>query len=99
MKGQAVFVTCYVLIPEEEYKCLLPSPSMERNVPTHSDDGDDEDSANNDKKKLNRILETQNMPDDVKQELYFNEKQKIWAINRNFPNPVQEKKFLFQSMI
>ena len=39
MKRQAISVTRYVLIPEEEYKRLLPSPSMERNVPTHSDDG------------------------------------------------------------
>ena len=45
MKHQAVSVTHYVLIPEDEYKRLLPSPSMERNVPTHSDDGDDEDYA------------------------------------------------------
>ena len=45
MKRQAVSVTRYVLIPEEEYKRLLPSPSMERNVPTHSNDGDDKDSA------------------------------------------------------
>ena len=79
MKRQAVSVTHYVLIPEEEYKRLLPSPYMERNVPTHSDDGDDEDSANNDNKELNRNLETRNMPDDVKKELYFNEKQELWA--------------------
>ena len=79
MKCQAVSVTHYVLIPEEEYKRLLPSPPMEHNVPTHSNDGDDEDSADNDKKELNRILETRNMPDDEKKELYFNEKQKIWA--------------------
>ena len=39
---------------------------MEHNVPTHSNDGDDKDSADNDKKGLNRILETRNMPDDVK---------------------------------
>ena len=79
MKRQAVSVTHYVLIPEEEYKHLLPSPPMEHNVPTHSNDGDDEDSADNDEKELNCILETQNMPDHVKKELYFNEKQKIWA--------------------
>ena len=75
MKRQAVSTTR----SEEEYKHLLPSPFMERNVPTDSDDGDDEDSAKNDKKELNCILETRNMPDDVKKELYFNEKQKIWA--------------------
>ena len=69
MKRQAVSVTCYVLIPEEEYKRLLPSPSMEHNVPTHSDDDDDEDSTDNDKKELNRILETRNVPDDVKKRI------------------------------
>ena len=46
MKRQAVSVTHYVLIPEDEYERLLPSPSMERNVSTHSDDGDNEDYAN-----------------------------------------------------
>ena len=46
MKRQAVSLTHYVLIPEDEYKRLLPSPSMERNVSTHSDDGDNEDYAN-----------------------------------------------------
>ena len=58
MKRQAVSVTHSVLIPEEDYKCLLPSSSMEHNVPTHSNDGDVEDSADNDKEELNRSLET-----------------------------------------
>ena len=40
---------------------------------------DDEDSANNDKKELSRIPETRNMADNVKKELYFNEKQTLWA--------------------
>ena len=56
MKHQAVSVTRYVLIPEEDYKHLLPSLSMEHNVPTQSNDGDDEDFAGNDKKELNHIL-------------------------------------------
>ena len=58
MKHQAVSVTCSVLIPEEDYKRLLPSSSVEHNVPTHSNNGDVEDSADNDKEELNRSLET-----------------------------------------
>ena len=58
MKRQAVSVTRSVLIPEEDYKRLLPSSSMEHNVPTHSNDGDVKDSADNDKEELNRSLET-----------------------------------------
>ena len=71
---------------------------MEHNVPTHSDDGDDEDSAFNDKKQLNHILKTQNMPDDVKKDCTLMKSRK-YGLNRNFLNPVQENKFLFQSMI
>ena len=61
--------------------------SMERNVPTHSNNGDDEDSADNDKKELNRILETRNMPDDVKKNCPLMKSRK-YGLNRNFPNPV-----------
>ena len=66
---------------------------MKHNVPTHSNDGGDEDSADNDKKELNRVLKTRNMQDDVKKELYFNEKQKIWAKQK--PSEPSSRKEIF----